>query len=71
MAPPSRAPDLAEPPRGLLVCRRCGRIHPIALAARDAEALVRLSGRIPPGWSVERIAYSLTAVCPRCRAGRP
>lgn len=67
--PPSSL--LAEPPHGHIVCRRCGRIHPLDLQPTDNEFLVALSSRGPRGWTVERIAYSLAAVCPSCAASAP
>lgn len=32
--------------------------------------LIDLADRGPRGWRVERIAYSLTALCPSCAASR-
>ncbi len=58
---------LAEPPHGHIVCRGCGRIHPLELTSTDIEILTDLTGRGPSGWNVERVAYSLAAVCPKCQ----
>jgi len=68
-APPPTG--LSEPPHGHIVCRRCGRIRPLDLTPADTRLLVELSDRGPPNWSVERIAYSLAAVCPTCAATPP
>lgn len=62
-----RTPHLSEPPHGHIVCRSCGRIHPLELVPADCDVLVEMTARGPTGWAVERVAYSIAAVCPKCR----
>ena len=64
-------PTLQEPPRGHIVCRGCGRIQSIALEGGPDDRLLEMTERAPTGWIVERVAYSLAAVCPRCQAAAP
>ncbi len=68
--PPTPRLALAEDPRSHIVCRNCGRIQSVELNELDRHLLTELAGRRPDGWSVERIAYSLTGACRRCREGR-
>ncbi|MCL4309009.1 MAG: hypothetical protein M1126_06620 [Candidatus Thermoplasmatota archaeon] len=58
---------LPEPPHGHIVCRSCGRIHPLDLLPADRDVLLEMTARGPDGWAVERVAYSIAAVCPRCQ----
>lgn len=62
-------PDLPEDPHAHIVCRVCGRIQPMDLNELDRHLLTELAALRPDGWSVERIAYSLTGACRRCRQG--
>ncbi len=62
---------LAEPPHGHIVCRSCGRIHPLELVPVDRELLIDMTARGPEGWAIERVAYSIAAVCPTCRRAAP
>lgn len=61
--------NLAEDPRGHIVCRSCGRIHGLELAELDRHLLTEFAARAPDGWSVEHVAYSLAGLCRRCREG--
>jgi hypothetical protein len=40
------------------------------LLPEEAQQLIALADRRPEAWSVGAIAFSLTGVCPACRAGR-
>ncbi|MHB1435729.1 MAG: hypothetical protein ACYCPN_01780 [Thermoplasmata archaeon] len=66
-----RAATLAEPPHAHIVCQQCGRITEVLLAPAQRSGLLRLAGRRPDGWSVSRLAFSLTGLCPRCRSRPP
>ncbi len=59
----------AEDPHGHIVCRACGRIQRLELTDLDRHLLTELSAVRPDGWAVDRIAYSLTGSCRRCREG--
>ncbi len=61
--------DLGEDPRGHVVCRVCGRIQSVELTELDRHLLTQLAAQHPDGWSVDRIAFSLTGTCLRCREG--
>ncbi len=61
--------DLGEDPRGHIVCRVCGRIQSVELTELDRHLLTQLAAQHPDGWSVDRIAFSLTGACLRCREG--
>ncbi len=73
--PPSRplraTPVLSEDPHGHIVCRVCGRIQGLELTELDRHLLTELAAGRPDGWSLERIAFSLTGACQRCREGPP
>jgi hypothetical protein len=62
-------PPLVEPPHVHAVCRNCGRIADVDLRSSDLEGLKALSDQRPLGWTVERLTFSLTGLCPRCSAG--
>lgn len=68
---PVRGATLAEPPHAHIVCQQCGRITEVLLAPTQRTSLLRLAGERPEGWSVSRLAYSLTGLCPRCRSTPP
>ncbi len=68
-APRGPQVDLAEDPRGHIVCRVCGRIQGVELTELDRHLLTQLAAQHPDGWSVDRIAFSLTGACLRCREG--
>jgi len=79
-APPAdtRAPrpsfgrlELLEDPHAHIVCHVCGRIQRVELNELDRHLLTELAGGRPEGWSVDRIAFSLTGACSRCREGPP
>jgi hypothetical protein len=61
--------EVEEPPHAHIVCRICGRIQRVELTELDRHLLTELAALRPDGWSVERIAYSLTGACRRCREG--
>lgn len=61
---------LSEPPRAHIVCRVCGRISPVPLETEQELLLERLALSRPDGWTVDRISFSLTGACARCREGR-
>jgi hypothetical protein len=61
--------DLRETPHAHAVCRQCGRITEVALAAFDIAQLTSLASGSPEAWSVDGISLSLTGLCPRCRQG--
>jgi hypothetical protein len=61
--------NLAEDPHAHVVCRVCGRIQPLDLNELDRHLLTELAALHPEGWSVERVAFSLTGACRRCREG--
>jgi len=58
-----------EDPHSHIVCRVCGRIQPVELTELDRHLLTELAALRPEGWSVDRIAFSLTGACRRCREG--
>jgi hypothetical protein len=62
-------PIEAEDPHSHIVCRVCGRIQPVELSELDRHLLTELAALRPDGWSVDRIAFSLTGACRRCREG--
>ena len=68
---PRPRPTLAEPPHAHIVCQQCGRISEIPLTPAQRASLVKLTGGRPSGWSVNRLAFSLTGLCPRCRSPPP
>jgi Fe2+ or Zn2+ uptake regulation protein len=57
---------LAEPPHAHIVCQQCGRITEVLLTPAQRTGLLRLAGQRPGGWSVTRLAFSMTGRCPRC-----
>jgi hypothetical protein len=61
--------ELGEGPTGHAVCRQCGRILRLELAAGDGPNLEAFADRRPPGWSSETITLTVTGLCPECRAG--
>jgi Fe2+ or Zn2+ uptake regulation protein len=61
--------DLVEDPHAHIVCRNCGRIQSVELTELDRHLLTEIAQRHPDGWSVERIAFSATGACRRCREG--
>ncbi len=61
--------DLAEAPHAHVVCRVCGRIQGVDLSELDRHLLTELAALHPDGWTVERVAFSLTGACRRCREG--
>ncbi|MGP8078146.1 MAG: hypothetical protein ACLQD8_06195 [Thermoplasmata archaeon] len=63
--------DLGEEPHAHIVCRVCGRIQGLELNELDRHLLTELAALHPDGWSVDRIAFSLTGACRRCREGPP
>jgi Fe2+ or Zn2+ uptake regulation protein len=62
-------PVEAEDPHSHIVCQVCGRIQTVELSELDRHLLTELAALRPDGWSVERIAFSLTGACRRCREG--
>ncbi len=68
---PVRTLTLAERPHAHIVCQQCGRITEILLTPAHRAGLLRLAGQRPGGWSVTRLAFSLTGLCPRCRNPLP
>ena len=62
---------LSEDPHAHVVCRVCGRIQSLDLNELDRHLLTELAALHPDGWSVERVAFSLTGACRRCREGPP
>ncbi|HTT74002.1 MAG TPA: hypothetical protein VMG99_07685 [Thermoplasmata archaeon] len=60
---------LTEDPHAHIVCRSCGRIQRVELTELDRHLLTELAERHPDDWNVERIAFSLTGACRRCREG--
>jgi Fe2+ or Zn2+ uptake regulation protein len=72
VAPPPVRPAgvaLAEDPHAHVVCRVCGRIQGLELNELDRHLLTELAALHPDGWSVERVAFSLTGACRLCREG--
>jgi len=63
------APIEAEDPHSHIVCHVCGRIQTVELSELDRYLLTELAALRPDGWSVDRIAFSLTGACRRCREG--
>ena len=61
--------SLAEAPHAHVVCRVCGRIQALELTELDRHLLTELAALHPDGWSVDRVAFSLTGACRRCREG--
>jgi Fe2+ or Zn2+ uptake regulation protein len=61
--------DLVEDPHAHIVCRNCGRIQSLELTELDRHLLTEIARRHPDGWSVERLAFSATGACRRCREG--
>ena len=69
---PVRAPSRIVPgeePHAHIVCRACGRIQSVHLTELDRHFLTELTDRRPDGWTVDRIAFSVTGACRRCREG--
>jgi hypothetical protein len=62
-------PRLTEPPHSHIVCRSCGRIATVDLVEGERQLLIALAARHPDTWTVDRIAFSLTGFCARCREG--
>ncbi len=60
----------ASDPHAHAVCRGCGRIQEIELSELDRHLLTELAAQAPEEWAVERIAFSLSGTCRRCREGR-
>lgn len=60
---------LDENPHSHIVCRVCGRIQEVELTELDRHLLTELAASHPDGWSVDRIAFSLTGACRSCREG--
>jgi hypothetical protein len=69
--PAPRPPGVAldEDPHAHIVCRSCGRIQEVELSELDRHLLSELAALHPDGWSVDRVAFSLTGSCRRCREG--
>lgn len=58
-----------EDPHAHIVCHACGRIQRVELSELDRHLLTELAALRPDGWDVDRIAFSLTGSCRRCREG--
>ncbi|HTW55751.1 MAG TPA: hypothetical protein VMG36_04805 [Thermoplasmata archaeon] len=61
--------SLDEDPHAHIVCRSCGRIQELELSELDRHLLTELAALHPDGWGVDRVAFSLTGSCRRCREG--
>ncbi len=66
-----RGVHVEEAPHAHIVCQVCGRIAQVGLAPEEEAVLMLLAERHPEGWSVDRVAFSLTGACRPCREGRP
>lgn len=62
-------PTETDDPHSHIVCHVCGRIQTVELSELDRHLLTELAALRPDGWSVDRIAFSLTGACRRCREG--
>jgi Fe2+ or Zn2+ uptake regulation protein len=60
---------LGEDPHAHIVCRVCGRIQTLEISELDRHLLTQLAEDHAGDWSVDRIAFSLTGACRRCREG--
>lgn len=69
VGPPLLSRLSTEDPHAHIVCRVCGRIQGVELSELDRHLLTELAALRPDGWNVERIAFSLSGACRRCREG--
>jgi hypothetical protein len=56
-----------ERPHSQAVCRSCGRILEVALALDELKLLADLADRVPKGWRVDGMSFTLMGVCRPCR----